>query len=296
MSTFWSLFVMGLATFNFSLCLFLFIWAQRVEIPTLADGTTGHLWSHGRLSESVRRLPLWWVVMSGGMFAFWVVYLLLYPGYGANPGILGWTSQGELVQTSRANLARLEPVVAGFRDLSVEELSSNSDATRMGHRLFIDNCSACHGREGQGNQLLGAPNLVDGAWLYGGSGDAIMTSIRNGRSGAMPGWESLGEDTVLNLTQYVLSLSGQTHDSAAAATGKAQFAVCSACHGADGTGNQALGAPDLTDNSWLYGGTPEAIEHSIRKGRNGNMPGWRDRLGEDNIRMIAAWVYGQANG
>lgn len=295
MSTFWSAWVMGLATFNLGITFFLFVWGQRVEIPTLPDGTSGHTWAHGALREGVRRLPLWWAAISFGMFAVGAIYLVLYPGYGANPGILGWTAHKELREDMQANLGKLDPVLEGFRGVPVEELAKNPVATRMGQRLFIDNCAACHGREGHGNQLLGAPNLVDKDWLYGGAGEAIMASILNGRSGTMPPWESLGEASVKNLVQYVLSLSGQPHDAAAAAAGQAQFAICSACHGADGKGNQALGAPNLTDDVWLYGGTPEALEQTIGHGRSGRMPPWRDRLGDDNTRVIAAWIYSQAS-
>ncbi|MBW7930984.1 MAG: cytochrome-c oxidase, cbb3-type subunit III [Gammaproteobacteria bacterium] len=295
MSTFWSAWVIGLTVFNLGLTFFLFVWGQRVEIPTLADGTSGHTWAHGALREGVRRLPLWWAAISGSMFVIGAIYLVLYPGFGANPGILGWTAHRELHEDMQANLGKLDPLLESFRQVPVEELAGNPAATRMGQRLFIDNCAACHGREGHGNQLLGAPDLMDKDWLYGGAGEAIMASIVNGRSGTMPPWESLGDAAVKNLAQYVLSLSGQPHDAAAATAGKAQFAICSACHGADGTGNQALGAPNLTDGIWLYGGTPEAIERSIRRGRSGRMPPWRDRLGDDNTRVIAAWIYSQAN-
>lgn len=295
MSTFWSAWVIGLTVFNLGLTFFLFIWGQRVKIPTLPDGTSGHTWAHGALREGVRRLPLWWAAISGSMFVIGAIYLVLYPGFGANPGILGWTAHRELREDMQANLGKLDPLLESFRQVPVEELAGNPAATRMGQRLFIDNCAACHGRDGQGNQLLGAPDLVDKDWLYGGAGEAIMASILNGRSGIMPPWDSLGEATVKNLVQYVLSLSGQPHDAAAATAGKAQFAICSACHGADGTGNQALGAPNLSDDIWLYGGTPEAIEHSIGRGRSGHMPPWRDRLGDDNARVIAAWIYSQAN-
>lgn len=295
MSTFWSAWVIGLTVFNLGLTFFLFIWGQRVNIPTLPDGTSGHTWAHGTLREGVRRLPLWWAAISGSMFVIGAIYLVLYPGFGANPGILGWTAHGELREDMQANLGKLDPLLESFRHVPVEELANNPAATRMGQRLFIDNCAACHGREAQGNQLLGAPNLVDKDWLYGGAGEAIMASILNGRSGTMPPWDSLGEAAVKNLVQYVLSLSGQPHDAAAATAGKAQFVICAACHGADGTGNQALGAPNLADDIWLYGGTAEAIEHSIGRGRAGHMPPWRDRLGDDNTRVIAAWIYSQAN-
>jgi len=297
MSAFWSAWIIGLATFNLGICFFLFVWGQRVEIPTLPDGTTGHSWAHGALRESVRRLPLWWVVMSAAMFVVGAIYLALYPGYGSNKGVLGWTSHGELAQTSQANLGKLDPLLARFRQSTVEQLAADPAATAMGHRLFIDNCAACHGREGHGNPLLGAPNLVDGDWLYGGAGETIMTSILDGRHGTMPPFgAAFGDAGVEELANYVLSLSGAPHDAAKAAAGQPKFAtICIACHGVEGKGNQALGAPNLTDHIWLYGGDLATVEKDIRDGRSGQMPAWRERLGEDNARVIAAWVYAQAN-
>lgn len=296
MSTFWSGWVIALATFNLVVTFFLFIWGQRVEIPTLEDGTTGHSWANGSIRESVRRLPVWWVIVSAALFAAAVIYLIRYPGYGANKGTLGWSAHQELAQTSKANLARLDQLYARYRPLTVEQLATDPEATGIGHRLFVDNCAACHGREAHGNPLLGAPNLTDGDWLYGGDGQTIVASVLDGRHGVMPGWSAaFGEDGVTNLANYVLSLSGAPHDAAKAAAGQASFAACMACHGPDAHGNPALGAPNLTDTVWLYGGDIASVEKTIRDGRNGQMPPWRERLGEDNVRLIAAWIYGKAN-
>jgi cytochrome c oxidase cbb3-type subunit 3 len=296
-STFWSVWIMFLVVLNMGITFFLFIWGQRVKIPVQPDGTSGHVWAHGVLRESVRKLPLWWVVLSASMFVAGAIYLVLFPGFGANKGLLGWTAHGELAKARQANLGKLDELVHSFRLYPVEQLAADPAATRIGHRLFVDNCAACHGREGHGNQLLGAPNLVDGDWLYGGDGKAITTSILEGRHGAMPPFgPTFGEDGVANLANYVLSLSGAPHDAAKAAAGQPNFAgVCAACHGAEGKGNQALGAPNLTDAIWLHGGDLATIEETIRHGRNGQMPAWRERLGEDNARMIAAWIYAQAN-
>ncbi|TAM38133.1 MAG: c-type cytochrome, partial [Rhodanobacter sp.] len=139
--------------------------------------------------------------------------------------------------------------------------------------------------------LLGAPNLTDNDWLYGGTGNDITTSIHDGRGGVMPPWASLGEDNVNNLVQYVLSLSGAKHDAAKAAAAKPLFATCAACHGAGGKGNPALGAPNLTDHIWLYGGTEADIHHTIHDGRQGHMPTWAPRLTNDQIHVLAAYVY-----
>ena len=296
MNGFWSLWIMFLVVLNLGITLFLFVWGTRVEIPTLPDGTTGHVWAHGVLREGVRRLPLWWVLMSAGMFVCGFTYLALYPGFGAYKGLLGWTSAGELQRDSGENAAKLAPLMQRIKASTIEQLAADAEATRLGQRLFIDNCAACHGREGHGNHKLGAPNLVDGDWLYGGDSASIMTSILDGRHGAMPSFLSAyGEDGIARLANYVLSLSGARHSPDEAKAGQPMFVVCSACHGVDGKGNPALGAPNLTDTTWLYGGDLATIEQTIREGRSGQMPAWRTRLGEDDARVIAAWVHAQSH-
>lgn len=291
MSTFWSAWIMFLIVFNLGVTLFLFLWGQRVEIPTRADGTSGHVWAHGVLREGVRKLPVWWVALSASMFVVGFIYLALFPGFGSSKGLLGWTELGELAAATQRNDALLNDSMQRYALYPIEELAHDAGATNMGRILFEDNCSACHGRTAKGNPALGAPNLTDSDWLYGGDGKAIMTSILDGRHGVMPPWASLGEDNVVNLANYVLSLSGASHDAAKAATGKALFTTCAACHGPEGKGNPALGAPNLTDNIWLYGGDLASVEESIRGGRSGVMPPWRARLGENDARVIAAWVY-----
>lgn len=291
MSTFWSVWVMFLVVFNMGITLFLFIWGSRVRIPTLTDGTTGHVWAHGTIREGVKRLPLWWVLTSAAMFIGGIGYLILYPGFGANQGMLGWTSHGELARDVAINEAKLGQSMQRFKLYSVDELSSDPVALHVGKRLFEDDCAACHQRSGKGNVPVGAPDLTDGVWLYGGDGEAILSSIEDGRSGVMPPWASLGEQNVKNLAQYVLSLSGREHDAAAAEAAKPMFATCAACHGADGTGNHALGAPNLADDVWLHGGTVAEIEKSIRDGQQGHMPAWSSRLSDERIRAVAAYVY-----
>ncbi len=291
MSTGWSLWVMFLVVLNMGITFFLYLWGPRAKIPTLPDGTSGHVWAHGVLREGVRKLPLWWVLFSGAMFVIGFVYLALFPGFGSFKGVLGWTSHGELAHNVAANEATLAPLMERFKLYPVEQLASDPAALQMGKVLFEDNCAACHQRSAKGNVALGAPDLSDGDWLYGGSGSDITTSIHDGRSGVMPPWASLGADNVKNLAQYVLSLSGAPHDAAKAAAGQPLFATCAACHGADGKGNQALGAPNLTDHIWLHGGSVADIEKSIGEGRQGHMPAWSPRLSDEQIRVVAAYVY-----
>lgn len=291
MSLFWSLWIMFLVVLNLGITFFLYLWAPRAKIPVRPDGTSGHVWAHGVLREGVRPLPLWWVLLSGAMFVVGFVYLALFPGFGAFKGVLDWTSHGQLAERVAANDAKLEPLLTRFRLYTPEQLSGDPAARQMGEVLFRDNCAACHGRQGKGNVALGAPDLTDNDWLYGGDGKAITASIHDGRHGVMPPWNSLGEENVRNLAQYVLSLSGAPHDATKATAGQPLFATCAACHGPDGKGNQALGAPNLTDAIWLHGGSVAQIEHSIGQGQQGQMPAWSPRLDDDQIHILAAYVY-----
>jgi len=301
MSTFWSWWVMGLVVFNLGVSFFLFLWGPRAKIPTLADGTTGHVWAHGVLREGMHPLPRWWIAVSFAMFIGAFAYLVLYPGFGASAGRLGWTSHGELARDTAANRSLQQPVMQRIATLEVEKLATDRDALALGKVLFADNCAACHGSGGHGSPLLGAPNLTDNDWLYGGDGKAILTTILDGRHGVMPPWgEALGAQGVDNVAAYVLSLSrGAPHSAAEVlkvATGKTLFSACAACHGASGKGNPALGAPNLTDAIWLYGGTLEAVKETIRNGRSGTMPAWRGRLGDADARVLAAYVYSLSHG
>jgi cytochrome c oxidase cbb3-type subunit 3 len=296
MSAFWSGWIMFLVVLNLGITLFLFLWGQRVKIPVQPDGTSGHVWAHGVLREGVRKLPLWWVLMSAAMFVVGFAYLVLYPGFGSFKGTLGWTAHRELAADLAANQAKLDPLLQRSAGQPVEKIAGDAEATRMGGRLFVDNCAACHGRDGHGNHLIGAPNLVDTDWLYGGDGNTILASIQDGRHGTMPPFGGTFDAAATeNLANYVRSLSGADHSPAKAAAGQAAFAVCSACHGPAGKGNPVLGAPNLTDDVWLYDGDLATIEKTIRDGRGGVMPAWRTRLDDTEARLIAAWVYAQSS-
>jgi cytochrome c oxidase cbb3-type subunit 3 len=297
MSLGWSLWVMFLVVLNMGITFFLFIWGQRVEIPVQPDGTSGHVWAHGVLREGVRKLPRWWVFLSASMFAWGLAYLALYPGFGNSKGLLGWTSHGQLADDIAAMNSRIGEYKQFYLSLPISKLSTNPSAVRIGERMFVDNCAGCHGRTAQGNVLLGAPDLTDTDWLYGGDEEAIRASILEGRHGTMPPLgPALGEGGTDKLAHYVLSLSGAPHDKAAAAAGQVQFPVCAACHGADGKGNKALGAPDLTDSIWLYGGDLATIRHTIDHGRGGRMPAWKSRLDDAEVHVIMAWLHAQSKG
>jgi len=197
-----------------------------------------------------------------------------------------------LARDVASNDVKLDEEMKRFELYPVEQLAGDPAVQQMGKVLFGDNCAACHGRTGTGNQKLGAPDLTDSDWLYGGDGKTITMSIHDGRGGVMPPWASLGESNVKNLAQYVLSLSDSPHDAAMTKAAEPTFkAICAACHGPDGKGNQALGAPNLTDHIWLHGGSVTDIEITIGAGRQGHMPAWSPRLNDDQIHVLAAYVY-----
>lgn len=286
MSLFWSIYVGVLVSSNIALAIFLYFYGTRVKIPIEGDGTTGHAWDGGRLRESVRRLPRWWAIMSLASLTVAIGYLVLFPGFGNFKGVLGWTSEQQVTQAREENAKKLGEMFARYRQYPVDRLSQDDVALQYGHRLFQDNCAACHGAKAEGG--YGFPALT----VNGDDGEFVVATALNGRNGVMPPWGAvLGDQGVTEVANYVLSLSGAPHDAARAQAGEARFKeTCVACHGADAKGNKALGAPDLTDRSWIYGGDLASVTQSIRDGRNGTMPAWKDRLGEDQVRMIAAWL------
>lgn len=255
--------------------------------------TTGHVWD-GDLAELNNPLPRWWLNLFYITLVFGVGYLLLYPGLGAFAGWFQWSQVAQYRQEIAAADARFAPLYEQYRARELAAVATDPNARKIGERLFATYCTGCHGADARGAR--GFPNLRDGDWLYGDTPAAIETSILHGRTGVMPAWgTTLGADGVANTTQYVLSLSGRAHDSNAAAAGRGKFAqLCAGCHGTDGRGNQALGAPNLTDNVWLYGGTPALVAKSIGDGRSGRMPAHAEFLGEAKVHLLAAYVFSLA--
>jgi len=257
--------------------------------------TMGHVWD-GDLEEYNNPLPRWWLNLFYITLVFSVVYLLLYPGLGAFKGFLGWTETGQYEREMAAAGARYNPLYDKYLGEDLRALAHNREAMKTGERLFVNYCTTCHGSDGGGGP--GFPSLRDGDWLWGGAPEAIKASILDGRTGAMPAWgAALGPQGVHNVAEYVRSLSGWRADPNAAAQGKEKFQqLCVACHGADGKGNTALGAPNLTDAIWLYGGSQQAVMESIEKGRNGRMPAHREFLGEAKVHLLAAYVWSLSGG
>lgn len=297
MSAFWSIWISVITLAVIFGCTWLLFATRKSEkFKDTTDETVGH--EFDGIKEFDNPLPRWWFQMFVGTVIFALGYLALYPGLGNFKGLLGWTSHNQWEAEMAYAEEVYKPVFAKYAALSVEELQLSDNATglRMGQRMFANNCSVCHGTGGQG--AYGFPNLTDNDWLYGGEPDTMMDTIINGRQGGMPAWSAvLGEDGVQDVTHYVLSLSGAEHDGLSADRGKTQFqTLCAACHAADGLGNKALGAPNLTDNIWLYGGSFAQIAHTLRVGRAGVMPAHKDLLSEDKIHLIVAYVYSLSNG
>lgn len=290
MSAGWSWFIGIFTVVNILACLWLIWWSGRRRPDWRPDTeTTGHVWDED-LTEGNKTLPRWWLNLFYLTIVFGLVYLVIYPGLGSIAGTIGWSSQKEHADDVAAAAARLEPVFARFRGLPLAALATDDEALAFGRSIFANNCASCHGSDASGAR--GFPNLTDGDWLWGGDPDTILASVGNGRRGTMPALGAvLGEDGVAAAAAYVRGLSGASVDPALAATGERHFQnICFACHGLTGQGNPALGAPNLTDNVWLYGGDLATIAEGIRGGRAGQMPAHNELIGEDRVRLAAAWV------
>ena len=254
-----------------------------------AAESTGHTWD-GDLREYNNPLPRWWLWGFFISVGFSIAYLWLYPGFGAFTGNLGWSAASQHDTAARDAELRAQQAMAPFAGRGVDELRHDPAALAIGRNLFANNCALCHGADAHGNP--GFPNLTDGDWLYGGDAASVETTISGGRAGVMIGWQPvLGDAGVENVLAYVLSMSGRTPPAGDAAAGRQVYETnCIACHGADGKGNIALGAPNLTDNTWLYGGSVDAVRESIAHGRQGVMPAQLERLGEQRVKLLAAYV------
>ncbi len=289
MTSFWSMWIIVLTTITIvGVTWVLFANRKREQQP--ADKTTGH--EYDGIQEYDNPLPAWWFYMFVLTIVWGVGYLVIYPGMGNFPGLLGWTQIQQHEREVSAADERFRDMRDRYLALPVEEIASDPAVRKMGMRMFASNCAQCHGADAKGS--YGFPNLADSDWLYGGTPADIKTSITQGRQAAMPAWGSvIGEKGVTDVTAYLLSINGRGTDDAQAKAGAQVFQTyCVACHGAEATGNPAMGAPNLKDGIWLYGGSAEQISHTVRAGRNGRMPAHKDVLGEDKIHILAAYVYG----
>lgn len=293
MSNFWSVFIVVFTVANIIGCWLLIRWTAKPRPgEARADETTGHVWDED-LTEYNKPMPRWWLWLFYITIVFALVYLVLYPGLGKYDGLLEWSQYGAYQAEVEAAQERVAPLFDEYASTPIPQLAANAEAMGTGRRLFANNCAVCHGSDARG--AVGFPNLNDDHWLYGGTPDEIKRSIMDGRVGVMPGWEpALGEDGVRAVAAYVYQLGGREPvDPERVEAGKAQYAsMCVGCHGVDGTGNQALGAPNLADDTWLHGGRIEQIRDVIANGRTNEMPTHGDLLGEDRVHVLAAYVYG----
>ena len=293
-SNFWSLYVAGITLVSIIACLLLLWFSGKARAMTADDNTTGHVWD-GDLREMNNPLPRWWAWLFVLTTLFALVYLALYPGLGTYAGKLGWTSLGQHQTEVDKGNAEVAPLYAKFSAMKPEDMSKDPQAMAIGERLYMNNCAQCHASDARGNK--GFPNLTDGDWLHGGTTEKIKETLTKGRIGNMPPMAAaLGSaDDVKNVAQYVLSLSGSPHDSLQAALGKSKFGVCAACHGVDGKGNQALGAPNLTDDIWLHGYGAPAIIAMINGGKVNQMPAQGEKLTEAQIHVLTSYIWGLSN-
>ncbi|KIF52110.1 cytochrome-c oxidase, cbb3-type subunit III [Vibrio owensii] len=320
MTTFWSLWIIVITVGTLVGCAILLTWCAKDKMGVEEGEDMGH--EYDGIRELNNPLPKWWTYLFVSTFVFAAVYLTLFPGLGSFKGVLNWQSSDQTVRTleeSKEAIARaqenkqlnqyakeLDDADAyfgeAFRALAhnadglrlIPEIAQDPEAIKVGQRLFLQNCSQCHGSDARGQK--GFPNLTDDAWLYGGEPAAIVTTIMQGRIGQMPAWkDALGEQGVQEVVSYTLSLSGRKVNAREAEAGKARFVVCAACHGTDGKGNPAVGAPDLTDQDWLFGDSRAAVTETVMNGRSGVMPAWKDILGEDKVQLVAAYVWSLSN-
>jgi cytochrome c oxidase cbb3-type subunit 3 len=304
LTTFWHWYVAGITVVSMIGCaIFLKLQTTRKLPPGEKAELHGNVWD-GDLSEYNNPLPSWWKWLFYITLIFGAIYLAIFPGLGGFAGKAEWSSAGQYNAEVKQADSEFGPVFAKYTAVDIPTLSKDPKAKEIGQRLFLNYCAQCHGSDAAGGK--GFPNLRDKDWLYGGDPDTIVATLTNGRNGVMPalGEAIGGEQGIKEMAQYVRSLSGLKHDAALAAAAAPKFAICAACHGADGKGNRAMGAPNLTDDVWLYGSSAEEIGYTIKNGRGTNqlvegqsaMPAQGAKLGPAKVHLLAAYVYGLGGG
>ncbi|MDH3637731.1 MAG: cytochrome-c oxidase, cbb3-type subunit III [Gammaproteobacteria bacterium] len=286
---FWNLFIVIPSVLGLLGCAWLVFVNSRGKRGE-QDETMGHVWDED-LEEFNNPLPRWWLNMFYITLIFGAIYLVLYPGLGNFKGLLGWTQIGQYKGEIQAANEEFGPLYQKFAQTDLQALTKDDDAMKAGQRLFSTYCATCHGSDARG--AVGFPNLRDNVWQWGGEPAVIKATIMNGRTAIMPAWaKALKEDERDAVAEYVRSLGGNTSDAEKVAAGAEKYkTLCVACHGAEGKGNPALGAPNLTDANWLYGGSKRAIIQTIENGRQGKMPAHGEFLGEAKVHLLAAYIY-----
>ncbi len=256
--------------------------------------TMGHVWD-GDLEEYNNPLPTWWFYWFVITLIWGAIYLVLYPGLGSFAGVLGWTQVNQLETEMQVADDKYGPIYEQYLNTDIATLAKDDAALKVGERIYASYCTTCHGSDARGGR--GFPNLRDNDWLYGGEPENIKTTLLNGRQGAMPAWgEMLSKEQIFSLTSYVEQLAGREVDSMIASQGGELYKTnCAMCHGAEGKGNYMFGAPNLTDDIWLYGGSQNKITETLVVGRNGKMTAHKEFLGEAKIHVLSAYIYSLSN-
>lgn len=296
MSAGWSAFVIALVVLNVVGCVWLIWWTARRRPGDPGATDTSHVWDEN-ITEYNKPMPRWWINLFYITIVFTIGYLAWYPGFGAFAGTSRWTSAGEHDADKRAEDRKLAATFAPYAGKPIDQIAKDPKALHLGKAVFANNCATCHGSTAQG--AIGYPNLTDDIWHWGGAPDQILETVLNGRQAAMPAWESAlgGKQGVTAVAVYLQSMRGEKVDTSLANIGKNKYeTICVSCHGVDGKGMQALGAPDLTDDYWLYGDDLAALEQSIGQGRNGQMPAHAPIVGETRARLAAAYVWSLSQG
>ena len=296
MTTGWSLYVISLVVLNILATTWLLWWTARKRKSDSKDAeTTGHVWD-GDITEYNKPLPKWWINLFYLTIIYSIGYLVWYPGMGNFAGTSGWSSAKEHDAEKAEADKQLAVAFGRFDGMPIDEIARDEEALAFGSRLFANHCAMCHGSDARGGR--GFPNLTDADWQWGGTPEDITTTLLHGRQAAMPPLGAVlgGDVGITEVAAYVQSLSGMKADPALAAAGQARFAVCAACHGPDGKGNPALGAPNLTDDTWLYGSDFATLREGILNGRNGMMPAHAPIIGETRSRIVAAYVWSLTHG
>jgi cytochrome c oxidase cbb3-type subunit 3 len=312
MSSFWSIWISVITLGSILGCFLILRWCLSNKTGVAEGDDMRH--EFDGISELNNQLPRWWTILFYICIVWALIYLALYPGLGNYKGLINWQSSNQNIQSLAESRAAIlanktngvinqydrevefanelfAPIFDAYYKQPITELAKNVEALKIGQRLYSQNCSQCHGSDARGQR--GFPNLTDDDWLYGGSPEKITETLINGRKAMMPAQLAVhGEDGIEELVAYVLSLSNRPDlEQTKVDAGQARFAICAACHGQNGKGNQLIGAPNLTDQVWLYGGTEKALTETLRYGRNGVMPAFKDTLGEKKIHMVSAYVY-----
>ena len=302
---------------------------QKLQSQTVQ--TTGHAWD-GDLQEYNNPLPVWWVYTFYATVIFALVYWTLYPSWPLGKGWIGgvsnityvnsegetkthsWNTRALLLEDLNKAAVTQKPYFDKVAAMPYEQIAQDPEMSGFiisaGKSLFAENCAACHQAGGQG--VIGFfPNLTDDDWLYGGSYEKVHETLLGGRRGYMPAFsEVLNGEQIDQLANYVASLSGIGHDATKASAGDVLFhsetAACFYCHGSDAKGRQEIGAPNLTDNIWLWADVPvadaaegkvAAIRGVIANGLNkGVMPAWAGRLSPEQIKVLTVYVHELGGG